>query len=105
MYFIIVKIYIEMEERRMANINVRIDEEVKKEAEAVFSSLGITPTAAISLFYNQVIRTNGIPFELKARIPNQLTINALNEVDEMEKNPSKYKSYNTVSSLMEDLLK
>ncbi len=50
----------------MANINVRIDDKIKKNAEAVFSKIGITPSAAINLFYNQVIRTNSIPFELKA---------------------------------------
>lgn len=89
----------------MANINVRIDNKVKENAEAVFASLGITPTAAISLFYNQVIRTNSIPFELKADIPNQKTLLALNEVEKMEKNPEKFKGYNSVDSLMEDLLK
>ena len=89
----------------MANINVRIDDNVKKSAEAVFACLGITPTAAISLFYNQVIRTNSIPFELKADIPNKKTILALNEVEEMENNPEKYKGYDSVDSLMEDLLK
>ena len=89
----------------MANINVRIDNNVKESAEAVFASLGITPTAAISLFYNQVIRTNSIPFELKADIPNDKTLYAINEVDEMEKKPDKYKGYDTVDSLMEDLLK
>lgn len=89
----------------MANINVRIDNNVKKSAEEVFARLGITPTAAISLFYNQVIRTNSIPFELRADIPNKETLKALNEVEKMEKNPNKYKGYDTIDSLMEDLLK
>ena len=89
----------------MANINVRIDNKVKEGAEAVFASLGITPTAAISLFYNQVIRTNSIPFELKADIPNQETLLALNELEEIERDPNKYKGYNNIDSLMEDLLK
>ena len=89
----------------MANINVRIDNKVKERAEEVFASLGITPTAAISLFYNQVIRTNSIPFELKADIPNQKTLLALNEVEKMEKNPEKFKGYNSVDSLTEDLRK
>ncbi len=89
----------------MANINVRIDDNVKENAEAIFKSLGITPTVAISLFYNQVIRTNSIPFELKANIPNEVTLSAINEVEEMEKNPDKYKGYEDISSLMEDLLK
>ena len=89
----------------MANINVRIDNNVKESAEAVFKSLGITPTTAISLFYNQVIRTNSIPFELKADMPNKETLLAFNELEEMEKNPEKYKGYKNVDSLMEDLLK
>jgi len=89
----------------MANINIRIDNNVKKSAEEVFARLGITPTSAISLFYNQVIRTNSIPFELKADIPNKETLKALNEVEEMEKNPNKYKGYDNIDSLMEDLLK
>ena len=89
----------------MANINVRIDSNVKENAEAVFAHLGITPTAAISLFYNQVIRTNSIPFELKADLPNDKTLSAINEVEEMEKNPEKFKGYDDIDSLMEDLLK
>ena len=89
----------------MANVNVRIDENIKKEAEAVFYNLGLTPTAAINLFYNQVIMTNSIPFELKVSKPNKETIAAINEVEEMEKNPSKFKGYDTVDDLLEDLLK
>ena len=89
----------------MANINVRIDSNVKENAEAVFAHLGITPTAAISLFYNQVIRTNSIPFELKADLPNNKTLSAINEVEEMEKNPEKFKGYDDIDGLMEDLLK
>ncbi len=89
----------------MANINVRIDNKVKANAETVFAYLGITPTAAISLFYNQVIRTNSIPFELKADVPNKETILAINEVEKMEKNPENYKGYDSVDDLVEDLLK
>ena len=89
----------------MANINVRIDSNVKENAEAVFARLGITPTAAISLFYNQVIRTNSIPFELKADFPNDKTLSAINEVEEMEKNPEKFKGYDDIDDLVEDLLK
>lgn len=87
----------------MANINVRIDSNIKENAEAVFAKLGITPTAAISLFYNQVIRTNSIPFELKADIPNEKTLSAIDEVEEMEKNPEKYKGYKDIDGLLDDI--
>lgn len=89
----------------MSNVNVRIDANVKKAAESVFAKLGITPTAAISLFYNQVIRTNSIPFELKADVPNEKTLKALKEVEEMENNSEKYKGYDSINSLTDDLLK
>lgn len=89
----------------MSNINIRIDDDIKTNAEKVFYKLGLTPTTAIVLFYNQVIRTNSIPFELKVDIPNETTLKALSELEEMEKNPEKYTSYNSVDELMEDLLK
>lgn len=89
----------------MANVNVRINEDIKNKAENVFKNLGITPTTAITLFYNQVIRTNSIPFELKADVPNKVTRDAISELDEMKKNPNNYKSYHNTDELMEDLLK
>ena len=89
----------------MANVNVQIDSNIKTNAEKVFKSLGITPTAAITLFYNQVIRTNSIPFELKVDNPNKETMDAINELDDMKKNPNNYKTYHSSSELMEELLK
>ena len=49
----------------MANVNLRIDDAVKKEVEAIFSELGLSMSAATNIFYKQVIRTGGVPFELK----------------------------------------
>ena len=89
----------------MANVNVRINDNIKINAENIFKSLGITPTIAITLFYNQVIRTNSIPFELKVDTPNEVTMKAINELDDMEKNPNQYKGYHNVDELMEDLIK
>ena len=89
----------------MANINIRINEDLKKQAESVFKSLGMTPTTAINLFYTQVVRTCSIPFELKADIPNKETIQALKEVDQIDKGKAKSKTYNDVDELMSDLLK
>ncbi len=73
----------------MAHVNIRIDESIKNNAESVFSNLGITPTAAITLFYVQVARTNSIPFELKAEIPNSKTIKAIKQVEKLKKDKSK----------------
>ena len=46
------------------NISIRIDEEVKKEAEALFAKLGLTISAATNIFFRQAVRTQGIPFPI-----------------------------------------
>ena len=89
----------------MANINIRIDDDIKAKAESIFKKLGLTPTTAINLFYHQVIRTNSIPFELKAEIPNEVTMGAIKEVEEMDRNPENYTAYKNVDDLLEDLSK
>ena len=48
------------------NISIRIDKDVKRDAEAVLSKLGLTLSAATGVFYRQIVRTQSIPFELSA---------------------------------------
>lgn len=50
----------------MANLNIRVDDTLKKQAETVFSDLGISLSAATTMFLKQVVRCNAIPFELRA---------------------------------------
>lgn len=50
----------------MANLNIRVDDTLKQQAELIFSDLGITLSVATTMFLKQVIRHNGIPFELRA---------------------------------------
>jgi DNA-damage-inducible protein J len=49
----------------MANVNIRIDEDLKKQAESIFEELGLNATTATTAFYKQVVRCAGLPFELK----------------------------------------
>ena len=49
----------------MANLNIRVDDTLKKQAEAIFSELGINLSVATTMFLKQVVRYNGIPFELR----------------------------------------
>ncbi|MBP3504309.1 MAG: type II toxin-antitoxin system RelB/DinJ family antitoxin [Bacilli bacterium] len=61
------------------NLNIRIDKAVKESSEKVFEELGLNMTTAINIFLRQVIRVNGIPFEIKGNIPKQETIEAMEE--------------------------
>ena len=89
----------------MANVNVRMDSEIKHQAEEIFDKLGLTPTVAIGLFYRQVILHKGIPFMIRADIPNEATIRAIRESEEMERHPERYKAYDDVDKLFENLEK
>ncbi len=52
-------------------IRARVEPDLKKEAEQIFRTLGLTVTEAITLFYNMVRLKKGIPFDVK--IPNEET--------------------------------
>ena len=54
----------------MAQINFRIDDETKRAAEALFKSLGLTMSSAITVFLNQSINERGIPFKVHAPDPS-----------------------------------
>ena len=71
----------------MANtsMNIRMDSEVKKQAEALFAEIGMNMTTAINIFLKQSIRENGIPFELKISQPNPQTLEAIKEGEEIIK--------------------
>ena len=73
------------------NINVRVDSELKKSAEALFDDLGLNMSAAITMFLKSAVSHDGIPFDVKRFTPNAETRAALAEYEEMKKNPGKYK--------------
>ena len=49
-----------------ASVTVRIDENLKKQAEMLFNDMGLNMTTAFNLFIKAVIRQNKIPFEITA---------------------------------------
>ena len=65
----------------MAVINIRVNDEVKKEAETIFKSLGLNMSVTMNLFLKKCINENGIPFDLK--LPNNETIEALEETNKI----------------------
>ena len=48
------------------NLTIRIDEDIKRDAEILFNRIGLTMSSAINVFFRQAIREQAIPFELKA---------------------------------------
>jgi DNA-damage-inducible protein J len=46
------------------NLNIRIDKELRDEAEAFFGELGMSMTTAFNIFVRQSLRQGKIPFEI-----------------------------------------
>jgi len=61
------------------NITIRMDEELKKQAEDLFSDLGLNLTTAFTAFARQAVREQGIPFVLSRNIPNEETKKAIED--------------------------
>jgi DNA-damage-inducible protein J len=58
-------------------IRARVEPDLKRKAEELFSELGLSTTEAITLFYKQVTVHRGLPFDV--RVPNAETLEALRQ--------------------------
>ena len=86
----------------MKNVNVtlRVDEDLKKQAETLFSELGLNLTTAFNIFLRQSVREQQSPFQVSKNVPNAVTLAAM---DAAEKGEDLYGPFDSVSDLMEAL--
>ena len=88
-----------------AKINVCVDEKTKRDVEVLLDEMGLNMTAAINMYLKRILIEQGIPFEVSARIPNSTTVAAMDEFEEMKKNPEDYKKYECIKDAAVDVLK
>jgi DNA-damage-inducible protein J len=75
-------------------IQVRIEENIKRKADALFSDLGFDTPTAIRIFLNQSIRREGMPFEVAKPQPNAETLLAM--LEGMERVPRRYNNFKEI---------
>lgn len=85
---------------KTTNLNIRVDEEVKRKAEAIFNELGLNMSTAMNMFLRYSVRYGGIPFDLRIEIPNEETQAAIEDVNN---NRNMSKTFDSVDALMDDL--
>lgn len=85
---------------KTTNLNIRVDSDLKNRAEKIYSELGLSMSAALTVFLKQSVRYGGIPFELRLYKPNSETQAAIDDVDN---NRNLSKSFNSVEELFRDL--
>ncbi len=86
------------------NVSFRMDTELKAQAEALFSELGMNLSTAFNIFVRQSLREGGIPFAIKLEEPNKETIAAMLEEERIAKDPN-VKHYSDVEEALRELEK
>ena len=84
------------------NISIRMDEEIKKQADTLFNELGMNISTAFNIFVRQSLRDGKIPFDISLNLPNKETIAAMIEAERIAKDPS-VKGYNDLDELFTEL--
>lgn len=82
------------------NINIRMDENLKKDFDNMCDELGMNMTTAFNIFAKTVVRQQGIPFPVALDTPNAGTLAA---IDDVNKRRNMRGPFNSVRALMEDL--
>ena len=73
---------------KTANLYARVEPDIKEQAEAILSTLGISASNAINMFYRQIILRQGLPFDVKISRKHPLDMSLLSEKEldaELEK--------------------
>ncbi len=82
------------------NINIRMDEDLKKQFDAFCSDIGMNMTTAFCVFAKTAVRERRIPFEIRSENPNAETIKAMQNV---LNETGMSKTFMSVKDLMADL--
>ncbi|MGN0878565.1 MAG: type II toxin-antitoxin system RelB/DinJ family antitoxin [Oligosphaeraceae bacterium] len=85
------------------NYTIHLDTKLKEEAEALFANLGMSLDTAFQIFLRQSLREQGVPFPIRMRQPNKVTLAAMKEAREIAESPDT-KTYSSAQEMMEDIL-
>ena len=81
------------------SMSIRLDSEVKEQAQQVFNDLGMDMTTAINIYLRQAIQYQGLPFDVRLDENRKL----LEVLTDLNQNRNVSQSFESVSDLMEDL--
>ena len=85
---------------KTVNVTFRVDEELKSQADALFSQLGMSLSTAFNIFLRQSVREQQLPFNVTKNVPNAVTVAAM---EAAERDEDIYGPFDSVSDLMEAL--
>lgn len=81
---------------------IRIEEDVKKQAVELFNQLGIDMSSAVNMFLRQSIMRGGLPFSVEIPKFKPEVMEAMEEAKQISRDPNT-KRYSSFSEALEDL--
>ena len=87
---------------KTVDINIRMDKELKEQADKLFEELGIDISAAFNIFVRQCLHDGCIPFKISLNKSNKETVKAMLEAKEIAKDKN-VKGYDNVDKFFKDL--
>lgn len=81
---------------------IRIDRDIKEQASALFSGLGLDISGAVNMFLHQCVLRGGIPFSIEMPHYRQSTLAAMEEARRISRDSS-VASYDSMDELKKAL--
>ena len=90
---------------KTTNINIRVDKNLKKQADELFKSLGLNTSTALNIFLTQCVRNQAIPFNvsMNSPVPSDDLMSAIKEVEYIENGKKKVKGYHNVDEMFAEI--
>ncbi len=84
---------------KTATINMRVNPQIKSDAESIFASLGMTLTEAINVFLHKAVMEGGLPFDVRQPRYNAQTEAAMREARAIMDGKVPAESYDSADAL------
>ena len=84
------------------NISIRMDSDLKTQADRLFGELVMNLTTAFSIFVRHSLRERRIPFDMSLNQPGSVTVAVMLEAERIAKDPA-VKRYTDLDELFADL--
>jgi len=88
----------------MVTLQIRIDEELKAEADSLFSELGLNTPTAVRMFIKAAVDKKGIPFSIKKSKNSKPNAETLEAMEDVRMNRNLYGPFSTVDEAMKFML-
>ena len=87
---------------KTVNLSIRMDADLKKEAEEIFSGFGMNFSTAVNAFARQTVRKQRLPFHIPRRKPSPKLLAAMEEAERIANDPN-VKGFTSMEELIKDL--